>query len=396
MTLAATSALWSQDDLGASVRPHFDARGQKTEYVGPDSQKLAPESIAEVRIGYFGPSDPNDPQYGAMWRSALAAVERANRNGGFHGKPFRLIPAWSKDPWGTGVKKLTQLVYEQQVWAIVGGVDGPTTHLAEQVVAKARLPLISPVSTDKTVNLANVPWMFSIAPGDHLIAHAMAPQIAQSVGQKPFVLIAANDHDSFLLTRELRKSLAHLRVVPAYQFEFKPGPGQPNDDQRAPDAVDTIIKKSLSAKPVAVVVIAAVDDSVRLVCGLRRAGFDGCIFGGPSFARQRFVKQVGTRVGNTRFPLLAHGPAPAALAEPASNPLSRNDDFTARLTYDAVQLTITAIRRAGLSRTAIGREIRKLSPWQGTAGRVQWDGLGSNTRAVTIGTIRDQRLVPLH
>ncbi|MCP5117243.1 MAG: ABC transporter substrate-binding protein, partial [bacterium] len=116
----------------------------------------------------FGPSDPEHPLGGQMWQAAQLALELENDAGGYRGKPFRLIPAWSKDPWGTGTAELARLVYRHHVRAIVGGIDGSSTHLAEQLVAKARLSLVSPVSTDRTANLANVPWIFSLAPGDHL------------------------------------------------------------------------------------------------------------------------------------------------------------------------------------------------------------------------------------
>jgi len=86
-------------------------------------------------------------------------------------------------------------VFEQQIWAIVGGADSASTHLAEQVVAKARIALISPVSTDKTVNLANVPWMFSLAPADHVLAPVLAAEIARlSVGRHSCG--RDDDHDS--------------------------------------------------------------------------------------------------------------------------------------------------------------------------------------------------------
>ena len=108
-----------------------------------------------------------------MWCAASLAVEQANEAGGYRGLPFRLMPAWSDNPWGSGVKELTRLVFEDKIWAIVGGADGPTTHLAEQVAVKAGLPLINPVSTDKTVNLTNVPWIFSCTPQDPLQARRL-------------------------------------------------------------------------------------------------------------------------------------------------------------------------------------------------------------------------------
>lgn len=342
------------------------------------------DQVCEIPIGFFGPSDPEDPVGGAVWRAAEAALSEANANGGFHGKPFRLVPAWSSDPWGTGVRDLTKLVYQQQVWAIVGGIDGASTHLAEQVVAKARLTLISPISTDKTVNLANVPWMFSLAPGDHLIAKCLAPRIAASVGDDGCVLIAATDHDSYHFRRELRKALNQFQVVPAFQFEFKPG-----SDEWVP-----LVRNSLAARPAAIIVVAPAGDSLQLVRRLRRAGFAGPMFGDPRMGRDAFVKQIGSEAGQLYFPLLTESPSvPHEL--PDRDALPADADYAALQTYDAVKLTIEAIRAAGLNRVEIGRAVRGLSPWQGRAGIVRWDSLGSNTRRVQLGTIRNGSIAPL-
>ncbi|MBL7041774.1 MAG: ABC transporter substrate-binding protein, partial [Pirellulaceae bacterium] len=199
--LAFSSA--GRDSAGAEPdrrKPFFDARKQRSEYAGPGREtSTSEEEVEEVLIGYFGPSDPDDPIGGDLWKAAQLAIAQVNSKGGYRGKPFRLVPAWSENPWGTGVKLVTRLAYDQRVWAIVGGIDGPTTHLAEQVVAKARLPLVSPISTDKTVNLANVPWMFSLAPGDHLLAPPLAAEIAARIGDGHFMIVSADDHDSRLL-----------------------------------------------------------------------------------------------------------------------------------------------------------------------------------------------------
>ncbi len=70
------------------------------------------------------------------------------------------------------------MVYEHGAWALVGAIDGAATHLAEQVALKARITLVSSGSTDKTVSLARVPWMFSCLPSDE----AQAPVLAEALG----------------------------------------------------------------------------------------------------------------------------------------------------------------------------------------------------------------------
>ena len=114
----------------------FNVRQHTSEYAGPGRDLPAPIHVAEVSIGYFGPSDLLDPLAGDMWRAAEMAVEEANAQGGLDGRPFRLMPAWSQNPWEAAVKQLADSVFQRRVWLIVGGADSATTHLAEQTSPK--------------------------------------------------------------------------------------------------------------------------------------------------------------------------------------------------------------------------------------------------------------------
>ena len=126
--------------------PFFDSRWSVAEYNGPGREDPAPEGFEEVGIAWFGPGGGDAAPTSGMWNAAALALSEINDAGGYKGRAFRLVPVWSADPWGTGVKNLAQLVYEQNLWAIVGGPDGPSTHLAEQLVATdaAVLPLADP------------------------------------------------------------------------------------------------------------------------------------------------------------------------------------------------------------------------------------------------------------
>ena len=367
-------------------RPFFEAREHVAEYAGPGREKSAPERVDEVRIGYFGPNDPDDPLAGDLWKAAQLAIDQANRQGGYRDKPFQLIPAWSENPWGNGVKLVTRLVYEKEVWAIVGGIDGDTTHLAEQVVAKARLPLVSPIATDKTVNLANVPWVFSVAPGDHLLASMLAAEIAARIGKGRLVLVSAIDHDSRMLTAELRKALAHHDA--GLQYEHKLG----RDDRETRQLAGQVI----ADKPTIVIIIAGTDDSARMVVSLRDNGFTGTIFGGPAMGRRKFLANAGQASDGVIFPLLwKPGQTSGGFPDAFNRRYGHVPDYAAAHTYDAVRLLVAAINKAGLTRARIRDAIRELSPWTGATGEVRWDGPGSNTRPVFPGTLANGRAARL-
>lgn len=361
-------------------QPFSILRERQTEYVGPGRDEPPPEDVSEVLIGYFGPGDPEHARYGDLWRAAMSAVAQANRNGGYRGLPFRLVAAWSDDPWGAGVKELTRLVYEQRVWAVIGGIDGDTTHLAEQIVVKARLPLISPISTDKSVNLANVPWMFSLAPGDHLLAPLLADEIVARAGLDDFVLITSDAHDARALTADLRSALARRQAVPRFQHTCR---------QADPHVVE-LVAEVMKRPPAAVVVVADAADSASLIRALRSHGYKGHVFGGPALGRHSFLQLAGAAAEQAVFPLLYPPPAETAAPTERIPPAETCAfDYAAAHTFDAVSLTIEAIRRGGLNRARIHDALRALDGWTGLTGPVRWDKLGSNTRPPRLGTVRE-------
>ncbi len=352
--------------------PFYRLREHETSYNGPGREDLEPHHLEEIRIGYFGPSDPGHPEGGDLWLAAQLALEDANREGGYRGLPFQLRSCWSRDWWGTGVSQLAQMVYSENVWAIIGSIDGASTHLAEQVVAKARLPLLSPVSTDKTVNLANVPWMFSFMPGDHQIAPVLARAIADRVDDTPFVIASSTDHDSRLLVDELRVELAEHRTVPSFHLQFHP-------KGELTHVVNRVKLSSIRT----VVVVAGAGDSARLVRALRTKGFLGDIIGGPSFGRRAFLETAREAGDGVVFPVLAS--VDASFAERFQKRFGRAPDYAAAQTYDATRLLVEAVRQAGLNRTKIRDVLVELSPWKGVSGSVEWDPLGQNVRPVGLG-----------
>ena len=387
--LALSGMIWAGQEnppKGSSREPFFDARTHQTDYAGPGREAPAPIDVKEVLIGYFGPSSGSDPEGGDMWCAACLAVEQANQMGGYKGLPFRLVADWSDNPWGSGITAVTRTVYSHKVWAMIGGIDGPSTHLVEQVVAKARLALLSPGSTDKTVNLANVPWMFSCLPGDHLQAPILARAIASCVGQGAFLLVTTVDHDSHLFTRELTRSLIPHKLVPSYHLEFDPS--QKDDAE--------LVKEIVNAKARALVLIAPARQSARLISTVRAKGFKGRIFGGPCIGRRRFLQAAGKAADGIVFPLLySAGNSSDRFEKEFTCGFGRRPDYLAAHTYDAVRLLIAAIRKAGLNRVRIGDAVRELSGWRGVTGDITWDPLGANSRPVRLGTIRNGCVQPL-
>jgi ABC-type branched-subunit amino acid transport system substrate-binding protein len=345
----------------------------------------AGQDLAAIAIGYFGPDDPAHALGGDPWLAARMAIEEANAAGGHEGVPFELVPVWSEDPWGTGVARLSQTVYRDGLWAIVGAMDGASIHLAETVVAKARLPLLSAVSTDKTVNAANVPWMFSCMPADDALAGVLTTALLERSGERPFTLVSTTDHDSQLVAAEWIKSLSRRGRSPLHHLRVEPG------IPRLPETIERVVATAVDS----VVILAGSDDSARLLVALRRRAPELRLYGGPSMGRRAFLESAGTAADSVLFPSACDPAAPEGPFGRAFREIhGRPPDCATTQVYDAARLLVAAVQDAGLDRARIRDSLRGLSPWPGQAGPIRWGPPGRNLRPVHLATIRSGRVVP--
>jgi branched-chain amino acid transport system substrate-binding protein len=364
--------------------PDYDARTRQTEYAGPGRETPDPADLQEIRIGYFGPAEPAHPLGGDLWLAVNLAVEEANEAGGYHGLPFTLVVAWSEDPWGTGVSDLARMAYDDGIWAILGSVDGESTHLAETVVAKARLPLLSFASTDKTVNLANVPWMFASLPQDDRLAPVVARAVVESGRGEGFTIVSTTDHDSHATLIEIRKALNRRGASPLHHLEIAPG----EEDLAA------LIRRLSTDDPGALLIIADPLDSARLVTAVRAAGLDLPIAGGPSFGRRPFLERTGKAAEGVLLPFLCEPEsASGTFAATFRRRFDRPADCATAQAYDTARLLMAALREAGLNRPKIRDQIGSLPHWRGAAGSIRWNGLGQNQREVVLATVRNGTIV---
>jgi branched-chain amino acid transport system substrate-binding protein len=357
-------------------------------------------NLTEIRIGWFGPTNADDPLTGDLWWAANLAIREANartsdfgpRASDFLRLPFRLVPRWAVDPWGSGVSQLTRMVYDEQPLALLGSVDSATTHLAEQVVAKANLPLVSPIATDKSVTLAGVSWMFACAPSDAAVAPVLVDAILANLkhpGDK-LVLLTVTDHESRMTTREALREFSRRGRRPDFRFEVPPGAAD----------IGRQIQSLAEVESAVVLVIAGVKDAARLVTAVREQAASAQIYGSQAMGRASFLKCAGAAAEGVRFPLLFIEDTPvtntARFVERFRAERHHPPDYTAALAYDATGLLVEAIRRAGPNRARIREALHQLPPWAGVAGPIRFDGTGQNMRTnLNLGTIRNGVIVAL-
>lgn len=373
--------------------PHFDYRRHLVEYAGPGPEEVPEIGTPEVRIGWFGPADPAHPTGGAMWEGALLAIEERNARGGAGGRPFRLLPKWSENPWGTGIQGVAELVFRERVCVVLGAPDSASAHLVEQIVAKAHVPFVNAVATEKSLNYVNLPWIFSLPPADPEIAAAIARELASSledapedVGERRLALVSTDDHDSRQLARDILSAFGRTRAFPGRHAQLRAG--EPDLAQALAPLVEW--------GPTTVLVLAGPLDSARIAQALRETG--ARLVFGPQAGRRAFLEELrsedradgpGAQPGlgaepertappiRGSFPVLwaadSAGEGARAFAARFRERFGRDPDYAAAYAYDAVNLVAAAVERAGLHRVRIRDALRELTPFAGVTGTIEWD-----------------------
>lgn len=323
----------------------------------------AASDLNEIRIGLFAPHD------GPVAQGARLAIDELNAAGGYHGTPFRAIARWSDDPWRGGAKDMVKLVYDDGAWAVLGSVSGDATHIAEQVVTKARVPLVAPSSTDPTLTYIRIPWMFRLPPDDDAQAVVLVRDglLAHALGRVG--LVTSTDHDGRTFAEAMQERLAQAGTPPAFHFQIPPGAdlGPVADRARkfAPDAL--IVRVPPGVLPTVLDHLSKAGLRIPVFVpwapGTTTAGLEGR-YRGRVFGVQPFAA--------------AHSGAYAAFRDTYRARYGTAPTPEAAYGYDAMHLIAAALEVSGLNRADLRDALAAATGFRGATGLVVWDNAGGN------------------
>jgi branched-chain amino acid transport system substrate-binding protein len=324
---------------------------------------VSPAGLTEVRIGVFAPDS------GQASKGARLAVEQVNAAGGFHGTPLRIVGRWSDNPWSGGAREMVRLVYGDSVWAVLGAVSGDATHIAEQVVTKAWLPLLATGSADPTLTYIRIPWIFRLPPDDAAQAEVLVRDgvVARSLANVG--LITSTDHDGRTFAKCLLERLRSQGVSPAFHLEVAP-----NGD------VGAVVARARAFSPGAIIVRLPPSMLPHLADALAQAGLRAPLLLPwiPEVAPSELAGHYAGDVLAIRPFREADNPAYAAFTRAYRARYGSDPTAVAAYSFDAVHLVVRALAASGLNRAALRDAIAAATGFAGVAGTITWDNAGGN------------------
>jgi branched-chain amino acid transport system substrate-binding protein len=371
-------------------------------YTGAGRDLPEPKNLTEVRIGFFGPIEHSPEQvFGMrMLHGAQLAVEEANANGGYGGKPFRLMlhndyDNWqakamygedrSTDPtiWGSASNEVVKMVYDDQDWAIFGSISSDSTHIALRVALKAEIPIVNSASTDPTIPETYIPWYFTDLQDDRVQCLTLARRIYSELGLKRVALLRVNSRYGrfgVLKFRDASRRLGHPVVI---EQKFLPG--------------DTDYTRELkiiqASRTDAIVIWSDEVPAAQILKQMRALGMKQRVFGSYRTLGPEMLAEAGPA---------AEGFQAVFPYDPSRNDarwLDFNRRFNARfkeqpeqfaaLAYDAMNMLLDSICKAGLNRARIHDALADIEQYDGITGPMRFDPNQKNVAPMYVGTVHD-------
>ncbi len=376
----------------AQQKPYLEFDKAGAGFYGTGRDAPDPSNLTSVRIGVLGPGKTRE---GLHLREAVGiAMEEANHMGGYRlsaavAGPVRSIPyemVFREDdgPWGVAAKQVVALAYEDQVWAVIGGLDGITTHVAELVVSKAWVPVVSPSATDSSISYANVPWVFRAAPADIRQAEELLA-LAERKGYRHLVVLSEVSREAH--TGYLRLNEVAGRRHASIDLHIEYSPLEP----------ESIVEKLTSARMDALIVWGKWQPALKLLLALRKAGIVAPVLGSSDLATPE-VARHGQELGNLVVSSLCDFDWTAAerraFRERFMKATGDEPSAVALYSYDVAKLVIGAIEKGGLNRARIRDRITETS-FSGLAGRISFNMLGGNDSTPVLLRLQSDRWVHL-
>ena len=313
---------------------------------------------------------------------AELAIRKANETGGFKGKKFRLVIRSMEGPWGTGSKQAVDLIFKENVCAIMGSHDGRNAHLVEQVSAKERIVFLSAWASDPTLAQAFVPWYFSCVPNDLQQADAFIKEIYDRRKLIRIATISDNGYDSKLAVQSLVKKIKITGKKEPVQFFYD----IPLQDFN--DIFDKIIKSGIDG----IILFGKPSASLKFMNQMEKRKMKQRVFGALSVLdenessvqeQEEFKNMILFVSGNWT------GPKGLSFRKEYQRLYGNVPGAVAAYSFDGMSLLIEAIKKSGTDRQEIQKALTIIR-FDGVTGPIQFDEKGKRIGATNLVEINNE------
>ncbi|HEX6880818.1 MAG TPA: ABC transporter substrate-binding protein, partial [Terriglobales bacterium] len=357
-----------------AIKPYKEHFLKQMEYTGAGRNLPEPgPDLKSVKLGFIGPimstvsvatgGKSHEERLGiSMLEGSKLAIEEWNARGGYFRRhiPFELDISNDNGLWGSSGNEVLKQVYKDNVWAILGTIDGANSHIAIRVALKAEIVMMNSGDTDPTFIETNIPWVMRCIGDDRQMGYLMMDYMIRKMNYKRIGIIRSSNRYGRFGVREINDSARRLQHPIIIEMAYKVG----SQD------FSLQLQRMKEANLDAVVHWGDAHESALVLNQMRAMGMNQ-----PYFTSDRTV--------STEFEKLAGANAEGVVSGYPWNPdhkdpkydefrkafrarFNEEPDTYAAHAYDGMNMLIWAIQVAGLNRAKIRDVLAyRTKPWPG-------------------------------
>jgi branched-chain amino acid transport system substrate-binding protein len=356
---------------------------------GAGRETLPPADLKEVRIGFLGPLSGSVmvPQGLQMLQGAILAMEEANKNGGYKGLPYVLMPHNDVGLWGAAANEVVKMD-DEKVWAFLGSIDDIVSHVALRAALKLEIFMICTGDPDPTFTETNIPWTIRVISDDRASSYALLDRIYIRDKHLRVAVIRPNNRYGRVGVKEFSDAAVRLGKPVVIEERFLDG------DIYFKTQLERIKKTS----PDAILVWGNAKESALILKQIRDLGMKQPVYASDRIVNPEFLKIAGSLaegiVTTCQYNPNADIPKLKAFQTNYLKRFGQEPDVFAAHAYDGMNITIEAIKKAGLNRVLIRdllTDMKTFQGYQGITGKIILDSSWNDIGDIFMAVVRNGR-----
>lgn len=368
-------------------------------YNGAARDRVVKEIIHSktVNIGFLGPieNNPESPYGLAMLHGAQLAIGEANAKGGYgvsgmsSGRPYELKIHNDSAQWGASSTEAVKMVFDEHVVAVLGSIDGASTHIMLRVSLKLEFPIMDTGTTDPTVTETRIPWVLHDFPDDRQQGYALADYIFKQQKLKRIGVIRTQTRYARVGVAKFFDEAKRMGHVPVLETKFLRG--------------DTDFSAQLhmlqNAHLDGVVIWSEAAEAGLILKQMRSMGMKQPVFGSSRLDYPALLENAGPAaeglVTTCALDLSSSDPKWLEFQKKYRAQFNSDPDAYATYAYDGMNMLIASIEKAGLNRGNIMDAFRdyQKTGYEGVAGHAQFDYTLNNIAPISMVRVQGGKFV---
>ncbi len=352
---------------------------------------LPPAAFAQevIKIGEFASLTGKEAAFGqASHKGTTMAVEELNAAGGVLGKKLQLITEDNQSKSGESATITKKLISRDKVVALLGEVASSRSLEAAPVAQQARIPMITPSSTNpKVTEMGN--YIFRVCFIDPFQGAALAKFARTTLkANKVALLTSVSSPYSVGLSKYFREPFVAAGGKIVAEQKYSEG--------------DKDFKAQLTAikalAPDAILASGYYTEAALICKQARDLGIKVPVFGGDGWEAPALIAIGGTAVEgayySTHFAPVIPTPEAQGFVKRYEARWGDKPDAMAALGYDSAMVLADAIKRAGTTEGPKLRDaIATTKNFRGVTGMTTLDAKRNATKAAVILTVKNGKFV---